>query len=118
MRLFQLCFLSHRIPALTESVSIPPLLSQISVSAGFWVNNKITQAGTCSDDFFFINYFYFVAWKTFSPLFHPPRQGVQRDMFANRGRAALSTPTLATLREGAARKLAGEHLCKYSFGIC
>lgn len=64
--------------------------------------------------FFFLSFF--LAWKTFSPLFHPPRRGVQRDMFTNT--AALAAPTLATLREGAAQKLAGEHLCKYSSGIC
>lgn len=40
-------------PLCTESIPTPPLLSQIPVSTGFWVNNKITQAGTCSDDFDF-----------------------------------------------------------------
>lgn len=46
----------------------------------------------CSDDLIFFYNFYFLAWKTFSPLFHPPRQGVQRDMFANTG-SALHTHT-------------------------
>lgn len=118
LRLFGLRFLPHHIPAPTEAASIPPLLPQISVSTGFWVNNKITQAGTCSDDFFFLLIiFIFSLGKPFPLSFTLPAREF-KGTCSQTGAGQLSTPTLATLREGAAQKLAAEHLCKYSFGIC
>lgn len=68
-----------------------------------------------SFNFFFNIIFIFLLGKPFPLSFTLPAGEFKGT--CSQTRAALSTPTLATLREGAARKLAGEHLCKYSFGI-